>query len=373
MKGHAMHRIRIIVSLALLSSLPACINDVILDPPLEPGPQFPQEDEWRTEIDAPLADDVAHLSIGGREVDGNFANRGDVEVRFDGEEGRIRVDIKRYAFAEDLESAGDTFDRLWAWAYAGESLRPPAPNMVENACDELWHDDCELRVYYDGQIQPEASGAHVRVTLPPSFRGSMVVATEDNAVDDDYPMRGDVQIVDLPGSVEVDVERGNVEISLADDVLIAPACGLDANLACDAWEEDAADAPWSLACGCYDFGKVRVEGVSSDVVIDVPPALWSTFRLENAYLDQVDEECTVDLGCEDFDACEVTFVDEDVHGPRSAEANDPGESALEGAGFSIFAMSESCASVEFADGPDDYEIPDIERRGDLRVCSGCLD
>lgn len=369
-----MPRIRFIVPFVLFASLPACVDPVVIYwPPAELEPQVPMEDAWQLEIDAPLADDVARITIGGREVDDNFANRGDVEVRFDGAAGRIRVEVQRYAFAADAAQAQDTYDRLWAWAYAGQTLRPPAPDMDESDCSEQWHDDCELRVYYDGQVQPGLSGAHLRVTLPSSFRAALVVATEDNVVDSDYPMRGDVRIVDLPGSADVFVERGNVEVSLADEALVAPACGADANLACAQWLEDEVDAPWSLACGCYDYGGVRVDGVSTNVVVDVPASLWAHFRLENEYLDQIGLECALDLGCEQFDACEVTFLDEDVHGKRTAEANDPGDSAIEGGGFAVDVNSESCASVGYVDGPADYERPASETRGELRVCSGCLD
>jgi hypothetical protein len=377
MKGRDRPRILFISSLLLTLGTTGCSYDVIIDPGRDEDDglreQFPQLDDWRVSIDTALAEDVGLINIGGRAFEHNFANRGDVEVRFDGEDGRIKVELRKFTFAPSVEDARSAFDALSVWAFAGESLRAPDASMAASACAELWADACELRVYYDGQVQPLRTGADIRVTLPPSFDGHLSVHTEDVTVDDEYPLQGDVRIIGLPGSADVEVERGVVEISLAREILPAPACGFEANQSCEAWTEDGTPAPWALGCGCTDFGRVKVEAESADVTVEVPVDLWAQLSLENAYESNTELGCEVEVECGSFEQCEMLFVDELVPGRLRAELNDPGERALEGAGYLVNVLSDACVSASYVDGPEDYQDPKVARRGDLRVCSDCLD
>src|SRR5690606_37114993 len=78
----------------------------------EPDPEpRPFEDAWRLELDLPFpyldaagtTARIKSLTIGGREEDDNFANRGHVIVQFDpagtAADGRIRVEMRRYTMA----------------------------------------------------------------------------------------------------------------------------------------------------------------------------------------------------------------------------------------------------------------------------------
>lgn len=366
--------IALLVSLAPLGAA-GCIFDVILDGGLDDKAielQFPQRDEWRTAIDAELGEDVESINIGGLEDDGNFANRGDIEVRFDGEEGRVLVEMRRFAFATDLEEVQPVFERLWPWAFAGESLQAPNGSMIDGDCSVVWQDDCHLRVYYDGQRQPYLAGADLRVTLPPSFRGHLDVTTEDLVADEAYPLRGDVRIDGLPGSADISVEAGTVQVSLAEDALVAPACGAQGNATCEQWLDGEEPAPWALACGCTEFGNLRVLGSAADVTLDVPRELWANLHVENAHTAATELWCDVEVDCGGFADCEMLLDDEVVPGKKKAELNDPGPSALEGAGYSVRVFNDACHSVSYADGPEDYEDPGIDVRGEILVCAGCL-
>ena len=367
--------IALILSLAPLGC-GGCILDVDLTGDLDGKdiePQFPQRDEWRAAIDAELAQDVETINIGGLEADGNFANRGDVEVRFDGEEGRILVEMRRFAFATDVEEVQPVFERLWPWAFAGERLQAPDGSMLDGDCSEVWKDDCHLRVYYDGQLQPYLAGADLRVTLPASFAGHLYVTTQDLVDDDDYPLRGDVRIDGLPGSADIAVEAGTVQVRLAEDALVAPVCGVQGNATCEEWSEGEDPAPWALACGCTDFGNLRVLGSAADVTLDVPRELWASLLVENAHTAATELWCEVEVDCDGFEDCEMLLDDEVVPGKKQAELNDPGPSALEGAGYSIRVHNDACQSVSYVDGPEDYESPAVDVRGEILVCAGCLD
>lgn len=352
-----------------------CIETVDLGVPQheQPREHFPQRDEWRIAIETDLADDVSSIVIGGVPFEKNFSNRGDVEVHYDGAEGQIVVEARRFTFAPCPEEAEPVFEKLWVWAYAGETLQSPHASMGENDCSVLWHEGCELRVYYDGQVQPERSGADLRVTLPPSFRGHLELTTEDSTTEDSYPLRGDVRIHGLPGSAEINTQRGTVEVSLAESALPAPACGPAVNEACAAWEEDGEGRAWDLACGCTDFGRVQVEAWSSDVTVDVPSPLWAHFSLQNVLKYGNDPGCEVDVRCEDFGGCEMWYDDPLLPGRKEGEFNDPGDSALEGAGYYVWVKTEACLNVSYVDQPGDYKAPMVDRRGDLTLCSGCLD
>jgi hypothetical protein len=359
---------------ALLLTPSACVLDIFLDggDDVHIAEEAPAQDEWRTAIDAALAPDVTTMEIGGPELDGNFANRGDVEILFDGAEGRIVIEMRRFAFAPDEAGAAELFGRLHAWAYAGEELRAPDPGMAEHACDGTWTEGCQLRVWYEGQAQPHLSGSDLRVRLPPSYLGDVVVRTEDLTAEDDYPLRGDVSIVGLSGSAEIEVEQGRVEVELAQDVLPAPSCGEDGNATCAAYSDEEGLSPWNLECGCDEFGRVHVRGVAADVTVDLPAELWAHVGLQNGHADGASPRCEVEAACEDFAACELTFFDPDKPDDVRAEMNDPGSSALEGAGYQIWVRDDACQTVSVADDPEDYGAPRVEQRGHLKVCSGCL-
>ncbi len=329
----------------------------------------------------PPNDEVRSLYIGGRAIEDNFVNRGDIEVFFNGPEDKITVQMRKFTFAPDEATAQANWDRLIPWAYSG-SVVPPGPDIIDDDCSLAFRDGCEIRVWYDGLTQPVRDGADIRVILPPSYMGNLDIITEDNVEEDQYPDRGDVTVSGLRGTADIELDSGNVQIDLAADVLEAPACGAEAVKACEDYvdPETMEPAPWALQCGCTDFGKVRVESRgerAANVTVDMPGDLWATARMENAQpglTKDSDPLCTAIAECGGIDDCEDLNFDPAFPWKRDVEFNDPGDTAVEGVGYGFDLTSEACQNVAFASEPDDWgSEPDVETRGNLKICSGCLD
>jgi hypothetical protein len=334
----------------------------------------------------PPNDEVTSLTIGGTPVAENFINRGDIEVFFTGNEGEITVQLRKFTFAADDAAADTAWGRLHSWAYSG-SVVPPGPDNVEEDCTLAFRNGCSIRVWYEGMVQPKRDGADIRVILPPSYAGNLDIITEDNIEDSEYQDRGDVTIKDLKGTADIEVDSGNVTVSMASDVLEAPACGAEAIQICEDFEiEDPENpgemipAPWDLTCGCSDFGKVRVETRperASNITIDMPGDLWATARMENSQAgltSDSDPLCTAEADCNGIDDCEDLNYDSAFPWKRDTEFNDPGDSAVEGVGYSFDMNSQACQNVAYSTGPDNYgEEEEVEKRGDLLLCSGCVD
>ncbi len=160
----------------------------------------PIRDEWRTEAVVPFdhfdeingVPRISRLRIGGTLAGGsdreNFANRGDVNVRFDGPPDTITIELRRFTFARCEAAAEADFEALSLWSFAG--IDPPVDGRELDpalACDGAagFSDGCAIRVFYDGLSQLARSGADIRVTLPADYAGDLVVITDDNDADPD--------------------------------------------------------------------------------------------------------------------------------------------------------------------------------------------
>jgi hypothetical protein len=331
-------------------------------------------------------DAVSALTIGGRQVDDNFMNRGDVEVYFDGPEGQITVELRRFTFAPNKSEAQKNWDRLHAWNYSS-TVAAPAEKMPEEDCSSAFRNGCQIRVWYDGLTQPVRDGADIRVILPPSYTGQLGIETEDNIAEDAYPDRGDVRVKGWRGQLlEVELDSGNVDIEMAEDTLSAPICGEAANTACDEFVDPDTMEPaaWSLDCGCTEFGKIQVDSRperASNITVDVPSGLWGTTRMENSQAGLTkdsDPVCLATPDCGGLDGdCKDVDYDDAFPWRHNAEFNDPGDANLDGTGYQINLVSQGCQNVTFAAGPDDWSgpmgDPEVETRGDVLMCSGCLD
>jgi hypothetical protein len=335
-------------------------------------------DEWETVLDGvELPADVVQLSVGGRSVDGNFMNRGDVEVHFTGPPGTARVDLRRFTSATDHTESQEHFDRLSLWGFSG-TVVPPGSKSSDEDCTAAFHNGCQIRVYYDDLIQPIGLGADIRVILPAGWAGALEISTED--ANQNAPLRSDVKVADWAGAlVEVELDSGEVDIKFADDVLVAPLCGAALNQTCDSWVDPDTNEPaaWSLDCGCTDFGKVDVESRperAANIRVDVPSDFWATARQENSQpglsMDS-DPLCVADVDCDSFGLCEEIDYDPNFPWRHSAEVNDPGDANLAGTGYQVNAVSQACQMVEVFD-PETCESQ-MRVGGQLEFCSGCVE
>lgn len=328
---------------------------------------------------------ISDLSIGGRGGD-NFANRGDVIVLFDGPPNQMTVEMRKFGSATTEESALRQLGLLSLWTYEG-GLAAPGFKDPEEECTDVWRSGCSIRVYEDGASQRQVSGADLRITLPPDFRGLVNVETEDNSSVSDYLNRGDVCIQDLPGSAEVNMESGRVWVRLASDINPTPTCDAAEVAACEAWTTIDADGetieqPWAPECPCFSsghaFGRVVVESRDVDAmeaIVDVPEMLWAAFLLENRLVDASDRTCVAEVSIPE-DA--LTLNESDSDAKVSGENHYPGRPAVGGAGYRVSVRSGTCGPVAHTESPDDYvgpgqgDLQPSERRGALEVCTDCL-
>ncbi len=349
----------------------------------------PIEDVWRLEVDQPFdAAAVQSFVVGGVESNGNFANRGDVQVTF-AETDRIRVEVRRFTFASSQAEADGDFDRLSLWAFASAGTSNPPDQMdAESACIDPdgaapWADGCQLRLFYDGQSQAIRSGADLRITLPRAFTGSLEVETEDNDADSDYHDRADVCIEGLLGSADVQLGAGQAFVMLDPAITPFPGCSADEIAACEA-------ASWVAGCPCLNANGaassliVRSGGnQAADATVDVPEDLWARYNLRNEMDGQVPGDETPGAACPaqvDAGAGSIQAIDFDTNTPwlNTGNVNQPPEPALQGAGYSVTLESDRCEVVTFTDSPDDYvgegqgATQATAERGNLRVCAGCL-
>jgi len=253
-----------------------------------------------------------------------------------------------------------------------------------------WQDRCEIRVYYDALDQLKRSGADIRVTLPPDYRRSITVNTEDNDEEEDYQNRGNVCISDLHASANIKVENGNVWVSLADDATPAPGCTAEQIAACENWTVDdgmgnQVPAPWAPECDCIavgggEFGRLEIanaEEAASNVVVDMPAGLWAAIMAENQDFDQdpAGEHCEATVTVPGF---ELNDIGNDSAWQAFGNANYPGEPAILGAGYSIVATSSVCGPVLYTEHPEEFvgvgneAMQATGERGNLEVCTGCI-
>jgi hypothetical protein len=369
----------------------------------------PWRDAWRTVIDQPFplvdADGslvIGSLQIGGIEEGDNFANRGDVLVRY-AETPRITVEMRRFTMAGDEATAEEDFDALEVWAYAG-SGSPAPPDELDPADDcrdpegaAPWSDGCSIRVYYGGQSQLARSGADLRVTIPRGWLGDLEVVTEDNDADSDYHNRGNVCVEGAAGNVDIALGSGMAFVVLADELLETPLCPATDVAQCDAVGWDPAACPCLNGSAPFGFGTTKIashSGRASDMVVDLPAALWSTVYLTNAGAGQITQqgtnvcdeaagaccEASVDPSVGMFEIDEVTVGQESTRRPwlNKGDVNLPSPAATRGAGYGVRLESAECQAITGTDDPEAFvgrgngiEQESVER-GNLLVCSGCV-
>lgn len=385
----------VLVLIACAAGVTGCI-----DTPPGTSQRDPYRDGWQVEVDADfihttVGDDgrpkaeIFRLTIGGREERDNFANRGDIIVNFDGPPNRILVEMRRFTFAATEEGAKADFDKLSLWAYAS-SIGRPKDQKAEDDCSQSWQNDCQIRVYYDGQNQLERSGADLRVTLPPEYRQALTIVTQDNIEEEDYLNRGNVCVSNLFASANIQLESGKVWASLAREVNPAPKCSLAQIEKCENWTTKDLDgndvpAPWAPECDCIavgggEFGRLAIstrDGTAADMVVDLPTGLWASIKAENQGQRQEEngEHCNATVEVANF---VPNDTGNDFPWQVFGNANYPGLPAIGGAGYSVLATSASCQPVAFTEHPADFagtdrgEDQESEERGNLRVCNDCI-
>lgn len=372
---------------SLVATMTATVGSC--DPPRDEAVPF--RDDWRIELDTefPVVVDgdpqLTDIWIGGTVHDDNFAGRGDIIVEFDpsfdvlpGERGRVRVEARRFAPAHGEEEAEEIFDRIGLWMATRGAANPGFPDSVQEDedCSKSWKAGCEVRVWYDGAIQPEGTGADLRVTLPASFAGKLTVRTEDNIAKEAYANRGDVCIRGLHSEAEVEVDSGRVFVELDDDVSVAPTCPPEAIEACEIWTlPDGRFAPWDATCPCTEFGTLKI-GASgaADVFVDLPANLWATVRALNLDDPSRAQNCSADLdGLANGDGAKPS----EPPYRQTRTTNQP-EGAPPSLGYQVDLRVDRCAPVLFTNSPDAYVGPgdparqSSQQRGNVVACNDCL-
>jgi hypothetical protein len=321
----------------------------------------PFRDAWREELTLP-ATGIRRLIIGGVAVGDNFRNRGDIEVRTSAGSSEIVVEVQRFTVAKDEHDAQAAFARMSLWAYSLEQAQRPDAALAPLACDVSGAELCQIRNYYEGQLQPVRDGVNLRVSLPTGWDGALELATEDNLFESDYPDRGDVRVDGLAGSLTVTLDSGRVELRLADDIGPFPGCAL---------EQECVAGGLAPDCGCSEFAQIEVAArvdAAASVTVDVPANASYVATLETDVM-APELGCLFELDCASFATC----VSDEAPGLVRAWINHPGPPALADAGIQIDVRAGRCASIDYAEQPlDRLAGPASELRGDLRLCSGCL-
>jgi len=333
---------------------------------------------------------IFSLTLGGRESNDNFANRGDVIVNFDGPANRILIEIRKFTFSPNEDSANADFDALSLWAFTSSLGRPQDQDAEDDCMASGWQNDCEVRVYYDGLSQLRRSGADLRVTLPADYRQRISVITQDNTEDEDYLNRGNVCINNLFASADIETESGNVWVSLAPDTYPSPKCSSAQIEACETWtvEDEMGNevaAPWAPECDCIavgggEFGLLSIDNrddSSSNITVDVPANLWTSINAQN----KGDSQEASGEHCEAIVSVPNATADDtgnDFPWQAKFNANYPGEPAIMGAGFTIQASSNACGPVASTEAPADFvglgmgDTQDSSERGNIEICSDCI-
>lgn len=381
--------------LGLALSLGSC-GDKGTDTPIDES--TPQVGEWETVVDElafPTSGEgkINKLTVGRKEYDENFANRGDIEVFFDKDTDVITVEMRKYDFADAATVNGDPaqdiighFELLELWAYNEGGGNPAKPTEADRAdptknCTlEAWKDNCSIYVYYDGKSQPVRSGVDLRVHLPKAWRGELNVQTEDNDAEATYPRRGNVTITGdgdagWCGSGSVKMSAGIGKIRLCRDLIPAPTCTADQIADCENFQVDGEPAAWAPECMCKNdkFGQMRIESLkpwAADITVDMPDTTWLNATVQNQSEAKPHECKPVIENC--TGNCKITDNSEYA---KAAEYNYPSEFAPAGAGFNLTVLSAGCTQVDFFSKPEDWapeKEPDEAERGHLKVCTGCL-
>jgi hypothetical protein len=353
----------------------------------------PQETEWKTMVDKlpfPLSGDgaVTSISVGGSEYNGNYANRGDVEVFFDQDAEVITVEMRFYDFSDDVTAQGDetvegTFERMQLWAFVGTgNPSPPDSQSAEDNCSVgTWKDGCTILSYYKGQTQPVRSGADIRVHLPKKYRGELNVETEDNQGEPDFPRVGNVTVDGLCGSGTIQIAQGTANVKMCRELTPAPTCSAEAIKECENFkDENGKNAAWSnlcTACPAAQFGQLRIEAVkpwAGNITVDIPTTTWLNANLANEETDKP-HDCKPRLEACTNDVCKLAEGD---GYSVAGEFNYPSPAAASGAGYNLTVKSAGCNPVEYFENEDAWDPdptlakPKTELHGIINVCTGCL-
>ncbi|PRQ03007.1 hypothetical protein ENSA5_19460 [Enhygromyxa salina] len=336
----------------------------------------PYLDSWEEVAQLPAAQ-FGKLSIGDRLTSDNFANRGDVEVRYVSGTDVITVEMQRFTVASDQAAADEAFGRMQYWGYDIATPEPPSDANMVDSCenpDGDAVDACYIRAYYDGLFQPLRDGANFRVTIPAGWGGDLDIVTSDNLEEgiDSYPDRSDVIVDGVAGNLTIDLDSGNAQVKM--DANTQHYAGCSANDTC-------VMEGYAMGCGCTTPTNIAIEnssGQSSNITVDVNNAdNWYTMVLENqgTFSASDDFVCNATIDCSSFADCVIDDAYEALAYQERAEINYPGDPAIEGAGMRVALVSKSCANIKYVDGPEDYEAESLpeEKRGELRVCVGCLE
>jgi hypothetical protein len=358
------------------------------------GDQHPQQTEWKKVVDLPfpLSGDgkVTSISIGRLDYDGNFANRGDVEVYFDNQDEKIQIEMRVYDFTDDISANGDeaagvkgTLERMSLWAYVTTSnpAKPSEMDVEDDCTKDTWKSGCAVYVYYDGQTQPVRMGADLRVHLPKAYRGSLDIETEDNDDEPSYPLVSDVIVEGLCGSADIKMSQGEAKIKMCRELTPAPTCSAEAIKECEDFEIDGQPAAWSnlcTACPAENFGQVKIEAVkpwAGNITVDIPTTTWLNANLANEETDRP-HMCKPELSaCTDAGGSVCTLNEDGTGYGVAGEFNYPSPAAASGAGFNLTVKSAGCGPVKYYESPDDWSAesePKEEEHGHIKVCTGCL-
>lgn len=383
-----------LTSALILVALAGCGDDKsgdTSDPP-DGGERMPQLSKWEVAIDAlPFQFEgdgkITQITIGRKEYDENFANRGNVEVLFDHPEPTITIEVRKYVFGDLIDANGDgenkgAFDKLSLWAFnTTGNPKPPSAQKAENDCTkDTWKDSCAIYTYYDGKSQPERSGMDFRVHLPIGYRGKLNVETEDNIAEQSYPRRGNITIDGLCSGGDIKFEAAWAKIKMCRDLVPSPTCPADAIKTCDEWPDGSGSEAWAKECGaCGDgtlFGQLLIRAPqpwAADITVDIPGTVWTNTTLQNTEINKPHACKPVIPACDEIPC---TLDADDEYAP-TAEFNYPSKSAPAGAGFNITVISGGCTEIPFVDDPADWKPesegdPATDLRGELKVCTGCL-
>lgn len=352
--------------------------------PEQEGDRKPQVGEWETEVDAlpfPLTGDakITTITIGRKEFDENFANRGNIEVLFDHAEETITIETRKYVFGDGIDKE-NTFDKLSLWAFSGggNPSRPESQDPGKNCTENTWKDNCAIYAYYDGKSQPERSGMDFRVHLPAGYRGKLFVSTEDNITEQSYPRRGNIKIDNLCSNGDVSMEAGWAQIKMCRELTPAPTCPASGIMDCEGYPMGTGTEAWSKDCTCGNgdfFGQLLIRAPqpwAANITVDIPSTVWLNATLKNTEVMRP-HECKPDIAC----TTNCTLNAEDEYAP-TAEFNYPSSAAPSGAGFNVTIESGGCTKIPFVDDPGKWKPesegdPAEELRGLLKVCTDCIE
>lgn len=356
------------------------------------GDELPWETKWTTVVDQlpfPLDGDgkISALTVGRRESDSNYANRGNIEVLFDQDQPVITIEMKIYDFSDDVTFNGDasmdppvegTKERMSLWAFVGGVGTPGSKDPEDDCTKDTWKSGCTVGVYYDGKAQPVRAGADLRVHIPKAYRGDLNVETEDNTGEATYPRLGNITVDGLCSSANVTLSSGTAKVKMCRELEVAPTCPAASIAMCETFKDENGDpAAWASACPCSPdlYGQVKIvarPGFAGNITVDIPTTTWMNVTARNDEPNKPNdckpslESCTAAANC-------TPMQDNDY--VISGEFNYPSPAAASGAGFNLSVSSALCAPINFFEKASDWAVdaePEQELHGFVKVCTGCL-